>query len=361
VLLWVQMGPMSDRTRVLITAGLAIALAIVSVLVMDWFELANSAAGSVAFDLRAVHICPKGSICASVSFSEFPAMTPLGFYTTLAPVVFWASLAFVAIVTYQAATKLISEHANESITRIGYGIGTIFIVCALAVGFVITPDIPQMHRTIAPVLLVLAYIAGLAALHFISREEPMATTTTTTTAPPPRAQSFPTVPIPLDAPSQAARARAGTQPTPNVARTRSRPIPLALKNKLSFSTLTAAISAGGIDAHREDGEARLVLWRDVVGAVARRLPPTAPYDGIAFVDLVSSRGSTLRILPWTRLSGDVVDGEGDARCRAFIRLVCGHCPELQLDRATQKFIDGEDPPAQLPDEATLAAHDQRLS
>lgn len=354
------MGPMSDRTRVLVTAGVAVALTIVSVLVMDWFELTRSAAGSAAFDLRAVHICPSSTMCASVSFSDFPAMTPIGFYTTLAPVVFWASLAFAGLVGYQATTKILSEHANESITRIGYGIGSIFLVCALAVGFVITPDVPQMHRSLAPVLLVIAYIAGLAALYFISREEPMPATPTLPKA---RVQNFPTVPIPLDTPSQpmAARARAASQPAPTVARTRSRPIPLALKNKLSYSTLTAALSAGGVDAHREDGEARLVLWRDVVGAVARRLPATPPYDGIAFVDLVSSRNSTLRILPWTRLSGDVVEGDGDARCRAFIRLVCNYRPDLALDRATQKFLDGDEPPAQLPDEATLTAHDERLA
>src|SRR5262249_21478741 len=89
------------------------------------------------------------------------------------------------------------------------------------------------------------------------------------------------------------------------------PIPEHLRNRLRYVALTAEVTGGGIDARREDGLSRLVLWRDVVGVVARRMPPA--YDGAAFVDIVSTVGSTLRIVPWTRLTGVLIDVEGDAR------------------------------------------------
>jgi len=101
-----------------------------------------------------------------------------------------------------------------------------------------------------------------------------------------------------------------------------------------------------------------VLWRDVVGVVARRLPPV--YDSAAFVDIVSTAGSTLRIVPWTRLTGELVDAAGDDRPRAVIEHVLARCPNARLDPATQHFLDtGE--PAQLPDLDTLRAHDDRLA
>jgi hypothetical protein len=333
---------------VLVTGLAAVGLIIASVLMMDWFviHLGQAAADKATFDLRTVRVCPYSGICAIVELSQIPVLTRIGFYSTIAPVVFWASLVFAAVVAYQCATKLLSDHASESITKVGYGIGVISMLGAAATGFVFTPDVPPlpMTRTIAPLLLLVAYASGLACLYYVSRETaqlPVATATVhePTPAPLPRAQTAPVV-----------------------ARTRSRPIPAVLKGKLSYSTLTAALSQGGIDAHREDGEARLVLWRDVVGAVARRLPAADPFGGLPFVDVVSNAGSTLRILPWTRLSGDSIDGDNDTeRCRAFVKLVLGYCPELHLDRATKEFVDGSEPPAQLPDEATLAAHDERLA
>jgi len=131
-----------------------------------------------------------------------------------------------------------------------------------------------------------------------------------------------------------------------------------LRNRLSYVALTAELTGGGIDARREDGVARLVLWRDIVGVVARRMPPDA--GGAAFVDIVSTAGSTLRIVPWTRLSGEPIAADGDHRPRAVVEHIVARCPSVRLDPATQQFLDtGE--PAQLPDLETLRAHDSRLA
>lgn len=137
--------------------------------------------------------------------------------------------------------------------------------------------------------------------------------------------------------------------------------PSALANKLRYATLAATLSHVGIEARREDGFTRTVMWPDVVGIVARRLPPDDPYEGATFIDIVSTAGATLRILPWTRLAGDRIEGEGAERARALVQLAAARCPGAKLDAATRTFLGSHGQAAQLPDEPTLAAHDKRLS
>jgi hypothetical protein len=136
------------------------------------------------------------------------------------------------------------------------------------------------------------------------------------------------------------------------------PIPDHLRNRLRYVALAAELTGGGIDARREDGSSRLVLWRDVVGVVARRLPPA--YDGATFVDVVSTAGSTLRIVPWTRLTGDPIGGDTDERPRSVVEHIAARCPAAKLDPATRQFLE-TGTAAQLRDVETLHAHDARLA
>ena len=136
-------------------------------------------------------------------------------------------------------------------------------------------------------------------------------------------------------------------------------MPAHLKNRLSYAVLTAEVNRAGIDARREDGAAHLVLWTDVVGVVARRAPPEL--DAIPFVDIVSVAGATLRLLPWTRLTGDTVEGTGVDRARALVKLVRERRPGVEVDPATLVFVVGTEPPAQLRDLALLGAHDAKLA
>jgi hypothetical protein len=148
--------------------------------------------------------------------------------------------------------------------------------------------------------------------------------------------------------------------TTTTGRIRSEPLPVTpahLRNRISYVALTAELTSGGVDARREDGSSRLVLWRDVVGVVARRMPDD--YDGMTFVDIISTAGSTLRIVPWTRLTGAPIE-DGDARPRGIVERVVAMCPAARLDPATRTFLEtGE--AAQLPDLDTLQAHDAHLA
>ena len=125
--------------------------------------------------------------------------------------------------------------------------------------------------------------------------------------------------------------------------------------------ISAKLTSAGIQAHREDGSQKLVEWESIVGIIARRLPNDAPYDGTTFVDLVSIAGSTLRIMPWTEVTGAPLYGAGEERARAFVQLVAAHCLDAKLDSWTKVFSDGAGHAAQLPNIKTLAAHDERLA
>ena len=70
---------------------------------------------------------------------------------------------------------------------------------------------------------------------------------------------------------------------------------------------------------------------------------------------------TLRIVPWTRLTGISVVGTGDDRVRSLAGYIATMCNDVQLfDPATKLFLEKPEPAAQLKDTAKLAAHDERL-
>jgi len=137
--------------------------------------------------------------------------------------------------------------------------------------------------------------------------------------------------------------------------------PAALRGKLRFAVISASLTSAGIQAQREDGSAKLVEWEAIIGIIARRLPAEAPYEGTTFVDLVSTAGATLRIMPWTQIIGAPVHGEGEERARTFVQLVAAHCLDAKLDSWTKVFADGGGHAAQLANPKLLAAHDERLA
>jgi hypothetical protein len=357
-----------DRSRVLVLLVAYLASLIVGTLVMDWFTVGvqglddgmlaqTIGAVRMSIGLHDMTMCTAGMPCVSIGFSGMGKGVGFGWYGTFAAMTMYGGLAVGLLVTFQAVTRVRSGFANEALTKLG-SFGCIYVFgTAGAAGYLFAPDgggAEQMgvaltvHRTWGPALTLIAQVLGLFALYHASNHE-----TADDVAP--------YVPVVIALPAD--RAKRSSDPVPTVAKERLSSdaiatAPEAVRGKLSFATLTAELTRGGIDARREDDTTVLVMWRDVVGVVARRLPPE--HGGTTFIDLVSTAGSTLRVLPWTRLTGDPVDGDGDARARTLVALVAERCPEAKLDPATRAFLDGKDA-AQLPDLATLAAHDQRLA
>lgn len=325
-----------DRTRVLVLALGYLAAIIPALFVMDWFVL--------DLGIDSLHIRLTNG---------------RGMYGSLATSVFWGSLlVMVPAVAFQTFTRLASGVANPKLSRYGIYAGLMLLATGLAAAYVFAPEVPavlelapQIERTIAPLVFAIASLLGVGALHYAALE------TTDDNA-----GTYKKVVIdkPVDKPI--------TQPMPPIVRPATIPpvnvprpatVPPTTKRKLSFLVLSGEVTRAGIDARREDGSSLLVLWRDVVGVVVRRLPDEL--DATTFMDIVSVKGSTLRIVPWTRLTGISVVGTGDDRVRSLAGYVATMCSDVQLfDPATKLFLERSDPAAQLKDTAKLAAHDERL-
>jgi hypothetical protein len=343
----------SDRLRVLVLALVSLGAIVLSAWVLDWFQH-----GPTSFDLDdAAHVA--------------------GAWGKLATLTLGSTGAFALVVVVQVGGRLFAGGASERLTRLGYVLAMLGFATAVATAFFLQPDVmwdfdDDYDRTWAPIVMLGGILAGVLALYFaalddahammampIVRVDPavvVARTKTPTGAMPALART--TTPVPVIARTRtptAAPAIARTT-TPTRVRASTQAPPENLRGKLAFAVATGELTRGGIDARREDGSTVLVMWRDVVGVVARRLP--VALDGAIFIDVVSQTGSTLRLLPWSRLTGEVPDTLD--RERALVREIADYCPTIQIDPATRSFIDGTDA-AQLRDEDTLAAHDTRLA
>ncbi len=389
-----------DRTRVFALGVVTLGLLAASLVVLDWFVFSLTAVGGsqlaeVGIDLQSIHAC-VGDGCASVT-----SATTSGVFPILCQATFIASCALGLVVAYQTIMR-VTGAASPRLVRLGYLVGMLVLVLTVATAYVFRPELStatgaELHglelsigRTWAPALSCLAALAGMSTMfysvpHAVPEHQPIV--------------AFPDVRARMSDPVRSnastrdlapgiiadARQRAVANPVapavPEVRerlRTPSGPIaPIDAKCKpsiqvpklhlgrISYAVVTAELTRAGIDARREDASSLLVLWRDVVGVVVRRLPED--YAASAFVDIVSSAGSTLRLMPWSRLSGDALDTAGDvdldsdARPRALVARVLEFAPDAVVDPATRTFVDGTDHPAQLPDLATLAAHDARLA
>ncbi len=366
-----------DRLRVLAFTLAYVVLAAVSAFALDWFEL-STGGGRVALDLRHATACTEGR-CSSIELGAVPGIGayPYGAWLTL-----WGTVVLSLLVGFQAVTRIFSGFAHPRLSRMGVLAGMSMAATAAATGFVVTPEsgplvdvlMTSFDRTVAPVLMILAHVAGVLALHHAAHDatdddvgeyrpvvlgRPAADRAVPAALPTAVLLAGASLAVAPPAAAPPARASAGPAPSvrgrgPGAAPT----IPPHLKQRLKFVALSAELTRAGIDARREDGSSLLVMWRDVVGVIARRLPPEL--DGEAFVDLISTPGSTLRVLAWTRLTGEPLPGAGDAHARAFVTFIASHCPGARLDPATRAFVEHGAAPAELASVIDLVAHDARL-
>ena len=356
-----------DRSRVLGLLVVYLVLVVVSLFVLDWF-VAAMPFGILTIDLRSAQMCSADRDCVSFSLGE---MRGTGFYASLGGLSFFGTILFSLLVVYQAITRIATGVANESLSKLGYLAGMLMFGTAGAAAFLFGPEATsieqamhgiEVHRTSAPFLLLLGLMIGIAVMYYAVTQHAADEGAYKPVAPVgERKISTPIAPIvkhesqpPQAALAPVVRDRKTTPPGSGPVST----IPEHLRKKLKFVAVTAELTRAGIDARREDGTTKLVMWRDVVGLVVRRMP--ADHDGLVFLDVVSTPGSTVRLLPWTRLTGESIEGEGDTWHRALLKAMIAHCPAASLDPATKRFHGGE-PAAQLPDVTKLAAHDGKLA
>jgi hypothetical protein len=386
----------SGQGKVLASTTVALVAILIAAFSMTWFRMHLEVAGDVGIGqaaallssakvqigLQSATACMPDGSCSTMALTDFD-----GLYPTIATFTFWVSLLYGAVVAYQAIARVLTGQAGEALSRVGYFLVLLALCGAVASGFMFAPETGAndvatvvVHRTWAPGLMILGYIAGVIALVICATEEDDVPRTSASMSIPIKRMviSEPIVPLAKSRVVTAPKieieleAEPGPAPPPPVVITRPPSVipaagtPPALQKKLRYATARAVFHKAGIDAEREDGTHRNVLWPDVVGVVARRLPAEPPYAGETFVDLVSIAGATLRFLPWTELTGAALEdalstGDESERARTFVQLVAMACPDARLDSATRTFLGGRGLAAQLPSSDTLAQHDERLA
>jgi hypothetical protein len=350
-----------ERSRVLIFAAAYVALVVVSVFILDWFVIDAGASGTIKLGLRHATVCAD-SRCVEITLGSLPR---IGLYSTGAWTTLWGTLLVALLVGFQVFTKVTSGVANARLSRMGMLGELAMLASAGATAFLFAPEPGAVgdamgvtfERTVAPWLMMLGHVAGFLAVHYAaveSTEDDVGEYRPVVVARP-AASGGPAAAASASAPAGPAAEQPGRPPV----RTTVPPMPAHLEKRLRFVVLAAELTRAGIDARREDGRSLLVMWRDVVGVIARRLPPEL--DGATCVDLVSTAGSTLRVLPWTRLTGEPLLGTGDGRARAFVTYVASHCPEARIDPATRSFVEHDAPADQIASVDELAAYDARLA
>lgn len=245
----------------------------------------------------------------------------------------FSALAFALVVLIETGSLAFGYVVPMNRVRWGYGVGASALGSALLISYLMPPEIDHQlaPRTWAPLLFTVGVIMGIVVGFRASgggRDD--------------FAGEYKPVVI-ARKPGEKIATPPGMKPLAH------------LRGKLNYAAMTAQLTKAGVEARFEDGAERLVMWRDVIGIVARRMPEA--YDAVPFLDLVSTAGATIRLLPWTRFTGEPIDGAP----RPCAQQLLAWCKHATLDPATKLFLDGTGEPAQLPELSTLAAHDEKLA
>lgn len=374
----------------------------------------------VEVDLNSASACQAGS-CLTI---ELGKVSRGGAYVWFGGMALWLGRALLIAVAVQAGVRVVTKSPIAILSRLGMLAAGLTFVCGFLAAYVFGSTGSEaamgigvaVSRTWAPAMLLLGAACSIATLYLAQIEVSIDDVDLPVRVPPPAAPAPPAAEPPPSEP-EGSDMRYGT---PNRPRRQSRmpssiplddepaprprtpssipldgePAPtstraageiveidrrprnatgqidslvhgsaaLVAPPPIQYVVTTIQLSAEGFDATREHGERCRVAWGDVVGIVARRLPPETPYGGIAVVDVISTPGATVRITPATRVVGASLRGvspEDDAR--TFAKLALQRSPDARLDAATRTFLEGKTPLAEIPDVATLAEHDRRLA
>jgi hypothetical protein len=106
---------------------------------MDWYRLsfAHVADGAekITLDLRNVHICVIGGVCANTPVTPMP-----GIFPTLATATLWSSLGFAAFIAFQAGARVLAGNASDSLSKLGYMFALLTISLVVATAYMCSPD-----------------------------------------------------------------------------------------------------------------------------------------------------------------------------------------------------------------------------
>ncbi|HEY5948605.1 MAG TPA: hypothetical protein VIV40_24100, partial [Kofleriaceae bacterium] len=156
------------QTRLLLCSLASVALIAGALFALDWFQI-DFGPARISIDLQSLRMCTPDQGCKTTTLS---AMT--GIYPIVATVAFWAALPLMLLVLVQAGSKLVSGSANIRITQLGYLIGTVEFLAAIAAGYVFAPETDgtfemmggSLGHTVAPPLLMAGSLLAMLAARY---------------------------------------------------------------------------------------------------------------------------------------------------------------------------------------------------
>ena len=315
----------ADRLRGVVVGVASIGLILVSALRLDWFVI----------DAGLIDLAPG----VGIKLRECQNL--------VATTAYWASLGFALLVLAFTWVSLDGRIVSPGRTRAAVSLGLVALLATIVQAYLVVPSmpwagqglgLPEVRTTLAPIAMLTGHVCGIVAAYYAAgggRDD--------------FAGEYKPIVRPDTVAAESGRPPKKIIGEPALARSAT-PVP-----PIAYAASTAEVTIAGIDTRLRGGEERLVLWHDVIGIVVRRLPPV--HDGATFIDLVSTAGATVRLVRGTRFTGQRVADDP----RALAVQLIAWCPRATLDPASRAFVDGGADAAQLPDLATLAAHDEKLA
>jgi len=119
------------------------------------------------------------------------------------------------------------------------------------------------------------------------------------------------------------------------------------KKSIRFIAHRCDIGEAGLRVTLASGEVRELAFGQIIGIVARQLPPDPPWDGALILDIVPSKDLTrepVRIFGTTVVNYAAIPGGGTTsrldNTRRLIAFLRERAPAAVLDEATQEFVRG---------------------
>lgn len=152
------------QLRLLVVTGVAVVLLGLATFVLDWFSI-DMLGTAIRISLRSVKLC--AGPCESQSMSNLG-----GAYPTMAGAAFWCSTLLLLVLAAHTAIQLVIGVPNGRLMRFGTLLAVLVIITGAVAGYVVSPDAPSMgglslidvHRTMAPLALVVGAVAAIYAL-----------------------------------------------------------------------------------------------------------------------------------------------------------------------------------------------------
>jgi hypothetical protein len=352
---------MGERKRL---SAYAVALAgLVLAVVFHWWTL-EVAGASAEIGLREARVC-LGGLCMTGPLPEdgqFSSVAQITYYVILLDALAIAALMVLCVVSPSLVDRL-AKPAGALSGALGLLIGLCFLTIDAPIGQALTGIRVGLLGALSAVV-----AGGAAAL--VDSEHPDGPPIETSVLAAARAATpaprEPVAPAPKAAGDFQRQIDAATRSGPGrgVASKTAGSAPVDVgRTALRFVVDRGRIDPGGLTVKTIDGAERTVAWSDFAVVVVRRLPPDPPFSKLLLIDLATTSGPPIRLLPssridWRQLPGGAAATARD-NARSLIALIRSENSSVSVEPASQGFVDTGAEPSIFGSMRQFAEYDAR--